>query len=272
MADAPERVSPRRRRHRARRRSRSRTAPLVGTRRPPALSPTARCGRISVGTRPRSAPSAPRRGYQRAPSPMSRPKRNEALRDGARFWYRARHAERRRPPGPCGPTLSEARSAMRPWRFTSDGEVAEWLNAPHSKCGIRATVSGVQIPPSPPFRVHTPPIPKPRLFRHSAHRGALLRVAETCVDRVVYRALYRCRQGRTALAGASRPAVPSPISCGAARATSSRFGCRSRSAAAGQRRRSGSASVRVRRMTRGASPASLQHSRAPSSLGSRPAV
>jgi hypothetical protein len=28
--------------------------------------------------------------------------------------------------------------------------VAEWLKAPHSKCGIRATVSGVQIPPSPP--------------------------------------------------------------------------------------------------------------------------
>ena len=33
-----------------------------------------------------------------------------------------------------------------------DGEVAEWLNAPHSKCGIRATVSGVRIPPSPPAR------------------------------------------------------------------------------------------------------------------------
>src|SRR5215831_19134037 len=31
-----------------------------------------------------------------------------------------------------------------------DGEVAEWLNAPHSKCGIRVTVSGVRIPPSPP--------------------------------------------------------------------------------------------------------------------------
>ena len=28
--------------------------------------------------------------------------------------------------------------------------MAEWLNAPHSKCGIRATVSGVRIPPSPP--------------------------------------------------------------------------------------------------------------------------
>src|SRR5207247_7734060 len=30
------------------------------------------------------------------------------------------------------------------------GEVAERSNAPHSKCGIRATVSGVRIPPSPP--------------------------------------------------------------------------------------------------------------------------
>jgi hypothetical protein len=28
--------------------------------------------------------------------------------------------------------------------------VAEWLKAPHSKCGIRVTVSGVRIPPSPP--------------------------------------------------------------------------------------------------------------------------
>ena len=32
-----------------------------------------------------------------------------------------------------------------------DGEVAEWSIAPHSKCGIRATVSGVRIPPSPPL-------------------------------------------------------------------------------------------------------------------------
>lgn len=32
----------------------------------------------------------------------------------------------------------------------SAGEVAEWSNAPHSKCGIRASVSGVRIPPSPP--------------------------------------------------------------------------------------------------------------------------
>jgi hypothetical protein len=34
--------------------------------------------------------------------------------------------------------------------FCSDGEVAEWLNVPHSKCGVRATVSWVRIPPSPP--------------------------------------------------------------------------------------------------------------------------
>ena len=30
------------------------------------------------------------------------------------------------------------------------GEVAEWLKAPHSKCGVLARVSGVRIPPSPP--------------------------------------------------------------------------------------------------------------------------
>ena len=30
------------------------------------------------------------------------------------------------------------------------GEVAEWSNAPHSKCGIGASLSGVRIPPSPP--------------------------------------------------------------------------------------------------------------------------
>jgi hypothetical protein len=34
------------------------------------------------------------------------------------------------------------------------GEVAEWLNAPHSKCGIGASLSGVRIPPSPPRNFH----------------------------------------------------------------------------------------------------------------------
>ena len=31
------------------------------------------------------------------------------------------------------------------------GEVAEWSIAPHSKCGVRASVPGVRIPPSPPI-------------------------------------------------------------------------------------------------------------------------
>lgn len=31
----------------------------------------------------------------------------------------------------------------------NNGDVAEWLKAPHSKCGIRETVSEVQILPSP---------------------------------------------------------------------------------------------------------------------------
>ena len=43
------------------------------------------------------------------------------------------------------------RSVMAP------GEVAEWSNAPHSKCGIGASLSGVRIPPSPPvFKSHPP--------------------------------------------------------------------------------------------------------------------
>ena len=41
------------------------------------------------------------------------------------------------------------------------GEVAEWSIAPHSKCGVRASVPGVRIPPSPPVNSlilndHTP--------------------------------------------------------------------------------------------------------------------
>ena len=43
----------------------------------------------------------------------------------------------------------------RPWaawpRNASRGEMAERLKAPHSKCGIGATLSGVRIPLSPPL-------------------------------------------------------------------------------------------------------------------------
>ena len=48
-------------------------------------------------------------------------------------------------------------------RTTPRGEVAEWLNAPHSKCGILARVSGVRIPPSPPA---TPSTSAVRCGRH----------------------------------------------------------------------------------------------------------
>src|SRR3954466_16141034 len=56
-------------------------------------------------------------------------------------------------PAPClsrpprlelAPPPGEESPAMAP------GEVAEWSNAPHSKCGIGASLSGVRIPPSPP--------------------------------------------------------------------------------------------------------------------------
>src|SRR3954470_15352021 len=40
-------------------------------------------------------------------------------------------------------------ASVRPARLPS-GEVAEWSKAPHSKCGVRATVPWVRIPPSPP--------------------------------------------------------------------------------------------------------------------------
>src|SRR5258706_2815825 len=46
------------------------------------------------------------------------------------------------------------------------GEVAEWSNAPHSKCGIGASLSGVRIPPSPPFlRNSSPQYPIVRIYR-----------------------------------------------------------------------------------------------------------
>ena len=49
------------------------------------------------------------------------------------------HAKRR-----ADPAASVALIAAGP------GEVAEWSIAPHSKCGVRASVPGVRIPPSPP--------------------------------------------------------------------------------------------------------------------------
>ncbi len=55
----------------------------------------------------------------------------------------------RRPVPLCRASLQQLAMALV-HRPCDRGEVAEWLKAPHSKCGIRATVSGVRIPPSPP--------------------------------------------------------------------------------------------------------------------------
>ena len=72
--------------------------------------------------------------------------------------------------------------AQPPSRETSGrGEVAEWLNVPDSKSGVRANVPGVRIPPSPPlFRPNAATATssggsgrKRRAPRSQANRGAL---------------------------------------------------------------------------------------------------
>src|SRR3954447_2699995 len=57
----------------------------------------------------------------------------------------------RLPAALCGRgCLARKRKPLNESSLGPSGEVAEWLKAPHSKCGVRATVSGVRIPPSPP--------------------------------------------------------------------------------------------------------------------------
>lgn len=55
---------------------------------------------------------------------------------------------------PSSPRTRPDRTGLPPDQAPS-GEVAEWLNAPHSKCGIGASLSGVRIPPSPPCSRHS---------------------------------------------------------------------------------------------------------------------
>jgi hypothetical protein len=69
--------------------------------------------------------------------------------------------------------IASLSSPARP-TFTPCGEVAEWSIAPHSKCGVRASVPGVRIPPSPPVpsrqnfsaRLAKLKIPNNRAVRH----------------------------------------------------------------------------------------------------------
>ena len=50
-----------------------------------------------------------------------------------------------------GPGLGYPAPAIHIRHACISGEVAEWSIAPHSKCGVRVTVPGVRIPPSPPL-------------------------------------------------------------------------------------------------------------------------
>ena len=51
----------------------------------------------------------------------------------------------------CSPktTVLDRESGRKPSSRDRKGEVPEWSIGPHSKCGVRATVPGVRIPPSP---------------------------------------------------------------------------------------------------------------------------
>ena len=53
--------------------------------------------------------------------------------------------------GACRPRCYLAPRPCIRARAEPRGEVAEWSIAPHSKCGVPATVPGVRIPPSPPL-------------------------------------------------------------------------------------------------------------------------
>src|SRR3990172_12928887 len=52
--------------------------------------------------------------------------------------------------GRCYAPSPPLRAAIANARMRAVGEVPEWLNGPVSKTGIRASVSWVRIPPSPP--------------------------------------------------------------------------------------------------------------------------
>ena len=77
-------------------------------------------------------------------------------------------------------TLSRRRAAVTyraaSLRLCPSGEVAEWLKAPHSKCGIRATVSGVRIPPSPPSRPAPPTADETGKFAEPGRRDHIARL------------------------------------------------------------------------------------------------
>src|SRR6185503_14339864 len=61
-------------------------------------------------------------------------------------WLLSRQAR-----GPLLERRVRPEPGSRPASANPSGEVAEWSKAPHSKCGVWATVPWVRIPPSPPL-------------------------------------------------------------------------------------------------------------------------
>src|SRR5678809_186846 len=70
-----------------------------------------------------------------------------AIHDDEPLWY---GRGLRKPPRFRKPPRSQTTGHPAGAIALSSGEVAERSNAPHSKCGLRATVTWVRIPPSPP--------------------------------------------------------------------------------------------------------------------------
>jgi hypothetical protein len=116
---------------------------------------------------PRSAPDMGRAAEAASPI-RSVTRRHFACFSPNRPPHRVRAAQIRQPervdrPKPfawaCGTTPARLVSApslgRRAQRATDAGEVAEWLKAPHSKCGVPARVPRVRIPPSPPTQNRT---------------------------------------------------------------------------------------------------------------------
>ncbi|MEA2941128.1 MAG: hypothetical protein QOD09_1657 [Bradyrhizobium sp.] len=123
----------------------------------PVMQDVDRWGVLTIGTGPGN-PSSPT-GRKRRTATRTRlgspRRRQEALRCAASGEQAASVSQANfLVAAPCLPR--HPRLELRPTEggkppVMAPGEVAEWSIAPHSKCGIGASLSGVRIPPSPPF-------------------------------------------------------------------------------------------------------------------------
>ena len=56
------------------------------------------------------------------------------------------------PSGDKGPRARKPLPPASGFLITAGGQVVEWLKAPHSKCGVGASLPWVRIPPCPPIK------------------------------------------------------------------------------------------------------------------------